>query len=70
MKLALTMLLILATTGCAVTMGANVKKFDVRGQSFVKCTIIVQKGDHKLADEALEVCKDAFGREHPEAERH
>ena len=60
----------LSLTGCAVTMGANVRKFDLRGQSFVKCTVIVQKGDHKLAEESLEVCKDAFGMEHPGAERH
>ena len=60
----------LSLTGCGVTLGANVRKFNLRGQTFVKCTVIVQKGDHKLAEEALEVCKDAFGMEHPEAERH
>ena len=55
---------LLFATGCAVTMGANVKKFNLRGQSFVKCTVIVQEGDHKLAEESLEVCKDAFGQVH------
>lgn len=64
MRLSIVLLACLFATGCAVTLGANVRKFNLRGQSFVKCTVIVQKGDQKLAEESLEVCKDAFGMEH------
>ena len=69
MKLPMLLLLCLFTTGCAVEFGAHVKKFDVRGQTLVKCIVVVPQKDHKLAQESLEVCRDAFGMEHTAKEQ-
>lgn len=53
----------IATTSCAVTLGAHVKHFRVRGVEFTKCTVIGERDQPQINHESLEVCKEAF--EHP-----
>lgn len=55
------LLLLLPCGACAPMLGAHVHKFSYAGTDFVKCTVIVDPSQHALAEQSLQVCRDAIG---------
>ena len=64
MKLLAIVAFCLASIGCAPMLGAHVHRIDHAGTTYIKCTVVAEKGNRPFAEQSLDVCRDAFGVEH------
>jgi hypothetical protein len=55
-------------TGCSPILGVHVHRFHYQGIQYVHCTVVVEQRRSDLAQQSLDVCKDAIN-ENPQTER-
>lgn len=49
--------------GCAPVLGVHVHRFSFHGKPFVHCTVVVEQHRSDLADQSVQVCKDAISEQ-------